>query len=36
MGIIKGETKVYNQHDELVMSFKALGLVATRDPGGAD
>lgn len=36
MGIIKGETRVYNQHDELVMSFKALGLVATRDPGGAD
>jgi acyl dehydratase len=36
MGIIRGETRVYNQHDELVMSFKALGLVATRDPAGTD
>jgi acyl dehydratase len=36
MGIIKGETKVYNQNDELVMSFKALGLVATRDQTGTD
>jgi acyl dehydratase len=36
MGIIRGETRVYNQHDELVMSFKALGLIATRDPGGTD
>ncbi|MBX9883370.1 MAG: MaoC family dehydratase [Novosphingobium sp.] len=34
MGIIKGQTHVYNQNDELVMSFKALGLVATRDPAG--
>ncbi len=36
MGIIKGETRVFNQNDELVMSFKALGLVATREPGGTD
>jgi acyl dehydratase len=36
MGLLKGETKVYNQHDELVMSFKALGMIATRDPAGTD
>jgi len=36
MGILKGETHVYNQHDELVMTFKALGLVSTRDPAGTD
>ena len=36
MGIIKGETRVYTQNDQLVMSFKALGLVATRDPAGTD
>ncbi|KUR71027.1 acyl dehydratase [Novosphingobium fuchskuhlense] len=36
MGIIKGETRVYNQHDELVMSFRALGMIATRDPAGTD
>ena len=36
MGIIRGETRVYNQHDELVMSFKALGMIATRDPAGTD
>jgi len=31
-----GETKVFNQHDELVMTFKAIGMVATRDPAGTD
>lgn len=36
MGIIRGETRVYNQHDELVMTFKALGMIATRDPAGTD
>jgi len=36
MGIIRGETRVYNQHDELVMTFKALGMIATRDPNGTD
>lgn len=36
MGILRGETRVYNQHDELVMSFKALGMIATRDPAGTD
>lgn len=36
MGLLKAETKVFNQHDELVMSFKALGMVATRDPAGTD
>ena len=34
--IIRGDTRVYNQNDELVMSFKALGMIATRDPEGAD
>ncbi len=36
MGIIRGETRVYNQHDDLVMTFKALGMIATRDPAGTD
>ncbi len=36
MGILRGETRVYNQHDELVMTFKALGMIATRDPAGTD
>lgn len=36
MGLMRGETKVFNQHDELVMTFKALGMVATRDPAGND
>ena len=35
-GLIRGETRVYNQHDELVMSMKALGMIATRDPAGTD
>jgi acyl dehydratase len=36
MGILRAETKVFNQHDELVMSFKALGMIATRDQAGTD
>lgn len=36
MGILKGETRVYNQHGELVMSLKAMGMIATRDPAGTD
>ena len=35
-GLIRGETRVFNQHDELVMSMKALGMIATRDPAGTD
>jgi acyl dehydratase len=36
MGLLRGETKVFNQHDELVMTFKAIGMIATRDPAGTD
>lgn len=36
MGILKGETRVYNQNNELVMTFKAMGMIATRDPAGTD
>lgn len=36
MGLMKGETKTFNQYDELVMSFKAMGMIATRDPAGTD
>jgi acyl dehydratase len=36
MGLIWGTTSVFNQHDEVVMTYKTMGLVATRDPGGAD
>ena len=36
MGLTKGETRVYNQHDELVLRFVANGMVATRDPAGVD
>jgi hypothetical protein len=35
-GLIRGETRVFNQHDELVMSMKALGMILTRDPNGTD
>ena len=35
-GLIRGETKVFNQHGELVMSMKALGMILTRDPNGTD
>ncbi len=34
MGIIKGVTRVYNQHDELVMSFTANGLIRVRSEEG--
>lgn len=33
MGLILGTTRVYNQHDELVMSMKSTGLIKVRDPG---
>ncbi len=36
MGLTKGETKVFNQHDELVLRFVANGMIATRDPNGTD
>ncbi len=36
MGIIRGQTAVFNQHDEVVMTYNTLGLVATRDPVGVD
>ena len=36
MGLLRGETKVFNQNNELVMTFKALGMIATRDPAGTD
>ena len=35
-GLIRGETRVFNQHNELVMSMNALGMILTRDPNGAD
>ena len=35
-GLIRGETRVFNQHGELVMTMKALGMIATRDPNGTD
>jgi acyl dehydratase len=35
-GMIRGETRVFNQHDELVMSMKAIGMILTRDPNGTD
>lgn len=36
MGIIKTQLTAFNQHDEVVMTYIANGLVATRDPGGSD
>lgn len=36
MGLTKGETRVFNQHDEMVLRFVANGMVATRDPLGSD
>ncbi|NJM50929.1 MAG: MaoC family dehydratase [Sphingomonadales bacterium] len=32
MGIFKGVTRVYNQHDELVMEMESNGLIMVRDP----
>jgi acyl dehydratase len=32
MGLLSGVTRVYNQHDELVMSMKSTGLIKVRDP----
>lgn len=32
MGIVKGSTRVYNQHGELVMSYISNGLVKVRNP----
>ncbi len=36
MGILKARTNVFNQHDELVMTYIANALIATRDPAGTD
>ncbi len=33
MGITKGRTTVFNQHDEVVMTFVANGLIRTRPKG---
>lgn len=33
MGIFKGATRVFNQHDELVMEMESNGLILVRDPG---
>ena len=32
MGLIKGATRVFNQHDDLVMSFVANGMIRVRKP----
>jgi acyl dehydratase len=34
MGITKGRTIVFNQHDEVVMTFVANGLIRTRPQEG--
>lgn len=36
MGIFKNALRVFNQHDELVMTMVSNGLIATRDPAGKD
>jgi acyl dehydratase len=36
MGLIWGSTRVLNQHGEDVMTYRSMGLVETRDPGGHD
>lgn len=36
MGIMKSRMHVFNQNDEVVMSYIANGLIATRDPDGMD
>ncbi len=36
MGILKARTTVRNQHGDVVMTLIANGLIATRDPHGAD
>ncbi len=36
MGLFKGRTTVFNQHDEPVMTMVSTGLIRTRDPGGSD
>lgn len=34
MGLIWGTTTVLNQHDDVVMTYKSMGLVSTRHPEG--
>lgn len=35
MGSFRSEVRVFNQHDELVMTLKSIGLIRTRDPQAA-
>lgn len=32
MGLFKGATRVFNQHDQLVMSMKSNGMISVRNP----
>jgi len=36
MGLFRQETTVFNQHDEPVMRFTSMAMVATRDAAGRD
>lgn len=36
MGSFRSAARVYNQHDELVMTMVSIGLIATREPLSAD
>jgi acyl dehydratase len=36
MGLFRTKTTVFNQHDVPVMTYTALAMIATRDPGGSD
>ncbi|WP_084418146.1 MaoC family dehydratase [Henriciella litoralis] len=36
MGLTRSQQKVFNQHDELVMSMTGNGLIRLRDPNGTD
>ena len=35
MGSFRSEVRVFNQHNELVMTLKSIGLIRTRDPEAA-
>jgi acyl dehydratase len=35
MGSFRSAVRVYNQHDEVVMTMTSIGLVATREPGAS-
>ncbi|OYW46791.1 MAG: acyl dehydratase [Novosphingobium sp. 12-63-9] len=36
MGLFRHELTVFNQYDEPVMRFNAMGIISTRDPAGTD